>query len=68
MRKVLVVGGGVAGCATALALHQHGIPAVVYEARYGARLPPRQPPESPGFLRGGIRISVHPRSMLDGLT
>ncbi|GAA2755959.1 FAD-dependent monooxygenase [Actinopolymorpha rutila] len=32
MTKVLVVGGGVAGCATALALHQAGIPAVVYEA------------------------------------
>ncbi|MFD2078655.1 2-polyprenyl-6-methoxyphenol hydroxylase [Actinopolymorpha cephalotaxi] len=32
MTKVLVAGGGVAGCATALALHQAGIPAVVYEA------------------------------------
>lgn len=32
MTKVLIVGGGVAGCATALALHQAGILSVVYEA------------------------------------
>ncbi|MFI7541938.1 FAD-dependent monooxygenase [Actinoplanes sp. NPDC049599] len=32
MTKVLIAGGGVAGTATALALHQLGIPAQVYEA------------------------------------
>jgi 2-polyprenyl-6-methoxyphenol hydroxylase-like FAD-dependent oxidoreductase len=30
--KVLIAGGGVGGMATALALRQHGIPSVVYEA------------------------------------
>jgi 2-polyprenyl-6-methoxyphenol hydroxylase-like FAD-dependent oxidoreductase len=32
MRNVIIAGGGVAGTATALALHQAGIPAAVYEA------------------------------------
>lgn len=32
MTKALIVGGGVAGCATALALRQAGVPSVVYEA------------------------------------
>jgi len=32
MPKVLIVGGGVAGAATALALHQAGVASVVYEA------------------------------------
>src|SRR5947208_16646508 len=32
MTKVLIAGGGVAGAATALALHQAGIESVVYEA------------------------------------
>src|SRR5687767_2449389 len=32
MTKVLIAGGGVAGTATALALHRAGIPSAVYEA------------------------------------
>lgn len=54
--RTIVIGGGIGGCATALALHQHGIDVTLYESV-----------RDPAPLGVGINLLPHAMGVLAGL-